>query len=69
MAEVAGRIVMIEKNFKRLKEAGAFSPETAVKAEEVGITSRRMLKDLIEFKNVKKTEDNRYYISCERKHL
>lgn len=62
MAEAAGRIVMIKKNLEKLKKAGAFSPETAVTAEEAGVTSSYMLKDLIRWENVKVTEDGRYYI-------
>jgi hypothetical protein len=64
MAAAAGRIIAIEKSFKKLKEAGAFSPETAVTPEQVGVTSKYMLNDLIRYKNVKRTEEGRYYVPC-----
>jgi len=65
MATAAGRIAAIEKSFKKLKEVGAFSSETAVTPEQIGITSKYMLNDLVRYKNVKRTRDGRYYIECE----
>jgi hypothetical protein len=63
MAEAAGRIVMIKKSLKKLAEANAFSPDTAVMPERVGITSSYMISDLIRWENVKRTEDGRIYIA------
>ena len=67
MAEAAGRIVMIKRNLEKFKKARAFSPETAVRAEEVGIESIYVLKDLIRWENLRATTDGRYYIECKDK--
>ena len=45
--------------------AGAVSPETAVSAEKAGIKKDWILKDLLWFGDVKKTDDGRYYVPCE----
>jgi hypothetical protein len=63
MAAAAGRIVAIERMYKKLEESGATSPETAVKPEELGITEW-MLSDLIRFKKVIETGDGRIFIDC-----
>jgi len=69
VAEAAGRIMMIKRSLKKLKEAGAFSPDTAVTPKQVGITSSYMIKDLIRWENVKMTEDGRIYVACgDKKH-
>jgi len=69
MAEVAGYIVAIEKAVKKLKEARAVSPETAIPPEQIGIKSRYVLNDLIRYKNVKELENGRIYLECkEEKH-
>jgi hypothetical protein len=56
---------MIKRSLKRLKEAEAFSPDTAVMPEQVGITSSYMIDDLIRWENVKRTGDGRIYIERE----
>jgi len=63
MAEAAGRIVAIERMYKKLERSGATSPETAVEPKELGITEW-MLIDLILFKKVIETEDGRIFIEC-----
>ena len=43
--------------WKKLEKAGAFSPETAKKPEELGLPEK-----WLQLPGVKKTEDGRYYI-------
>lgn len=51
---------------KKLKDKKAFTPETAINLDEVGIKwhEENALKELHEMGTVKKTEDDRYYIVC-----
>lgn len=63
MAAAAGRIVAIERMYKKLGKSGATSPETAVEPKELGI-AEWMLLDLIWFKKVIETEDGRIFIDC-----
>jgi NADH/NAD ratio-sensing transcriptional regulator Rex len=64
MAEAAGRVIEWKKCLKKLKAASANSPETAVSAEKAGIEEDWILKDLLWFGDIKRTEDGRYYVEC-----
>lgn len=46
---------------KKVKEAGAISEETAKTSKELGI-GESTLQYLVRVKDVKKTEDGRYYV-------
>ncbi len=52
------------RTIKNIKEAGAISEETAKTSKELGI-GESTLRYLVSVKDVKKTEDGRYYIECE----
>lgn len=43
---------------RKFREAGAISPQTAIKPEEIGISCREELLELLS----KKTDDGRYYL-------
>lgn len=64
MASAAGWIIAWEKYLKKLKMAGAVSPETAVSAKKTGIEENWIFKDLLWFRDIKRTEDGRYYVEC-----
>jgi len=65
MAEIAGYFCELDKAYKKLKEKGAFSAETAIDPEETGIESRMALNDLKRYhKDVRETEDVKIYIEC-----
>jgi len=49
---------------KKVKEAGAISEETAKTSKELGI-DESTLQYLLSVKDIKKTKDGRYYVSCE----
>lgn len=51
------------RTIKKIKEAGAISEETAKTSKELGI-GESTLRYLVSVKDVKKTEDGRYYIEC-----
>ncbi len=54
-------------NIEEIQKAGACSPETAVTLEKLRIKQNLMIFDmLVKQKNVKSTEDGRYYIDCEK---
>jgi len=65
MAEAAGRIANEEKCLRKFKSAGAISPETAVKLEEIDLERDFVLKDLIKWGLLKETKDGRYYAPSE----
>lgn len=51
---------------KKVKEAGAISEETAKTSKELGI-GESTLQYLVSVKDIKKTEDGRYYVPCKDK--
>lgn len=52
------------RTIKKIKEAGAISEETAKTSKELGI-GESTLRYLVSVKDVKKTEDGRYYVPRE----
>jgi hypothetical protein len=54
-----------ENIYRKIAAAGALSPETAVKLEEVGITGewdKRAAKRLVKEGKLRMTKDGRYYV-------
>ena len=51
---------------KKVKEAGAISEETAKTSKELGI-GESILQYLVSVKDIKKTQDGRYYVPCKDK--
>lgn len=70
-AAAAGILIWQENQvIKKLRSANAFSSNTAVKPEIVGIRSyaeKSALKRLVKRGKVKKTDDGRFYVPCEDK--
>ncbi len=65
MAEIAGSFYLLDKAYKKLKEKRAFSNDTAVGPEEIGIHSRMTLYYFkSRHKDVRETEDVKVYIEC-----
>jgi hypothetical protein len=63
MAEIAGYFYLLDKAYKKLKEKGTSSAETAIKPEEIGIHGRMALNGLkSRHKDVRETEDVKIYI-------
>ena len=67
MAAAAGHMRIWKKYLEKLKKAGAVSDKTAVSLEEADISESWILKELIWLKEVRKTEDGRYYVVCKDK--
>jgi hypothetical protein len=61
MAELAGRIVKQREILRKLKEAGAISPETAVTAKGADVYEGYFLSELVRWGRITKTSDSRYY--------
>ena len=54
------------RDVKKIKEKGAISKDTAKTSEELGLP-KMTLEYLVWVKDIKKTEDNRYYVDCKDK--
>jgi len=69
MAEVAIWLAYGKRLREKLKSAGAVSEETAKPLKELNLSKReiRTLKRNVWAGKIKKTEDERYYVSCEEK--
>lgn len=63
MAEIAGVLAELDKAYARLIKVQAFSADTAIKPEEIGIKNRMTLNDLKRLhRDVRETEDVKVYI-------
>jgi hypothetical protein len=64
MAEFFATYYPRRRDVKKIIEKGAVSKETAKTCEELGM-SKSTLEYLVFVKDIKKTEDGRFYVPCE----
>jgi len=66
MAEFFATYYPRRRDVKKIIEKGVASKETAKTCEELGM-SKSTLEYLVSVKDIKKTEDGRYYVECKDK--